>query len=203
MSPAPAEKSTLGQPEPPRKTRGKTVAAANQVVAKTRLSRAFAGSGKAVAVIAYKPSKGVDEFVGRIAQATPLELVALEREGVHGRFVKDLPPRLGIPALRLFKILGLRKAAVEKKARAGEAIAGTGGQTALVLAKLIAKAQAIVANSTARDAKEFDATKWLGRWLETSQPALGGREPSELIGTPTGADVVSRLLGAIESGAYQ
>jgi uncharacterized protein (DUF2384 family) len=100
-------------------------------------------------------------------------------------------------------MLGLRKAAVEKKALSGEAIAGSGGQAALVLAKLIAKAQAIVANSTARDAKEFDATKRLGRLLETSQPALGGCEPSKLIGTPTGAEVVSRLLGAIESGAYQ
>ena len=28
-------------------------------------------------------------------------------------------------------------------------------------------------------------------------------KPAELIDTPTGVDVVARLLGAIESGAYQ
>jgi putative toxin-antitoxin system antitoxin component (TIGR02293 family) len=155
------------------------------------------------AVISYKPSGGVDDFARRIARATPLELIALERAGVHGRFVKDLPVRLGIPPLRLFKMLGLKQAVVEKRAAAGEAIAGTAGQAALAVARLIAKAEEIVANSTARDAKDFDATKWLGRWLETPQPGLGGCRPSELIDTPTGAEVVFRLLGAMESGAYQ
>ncbi|MDH5540593.1 MAG: MbcA/ParS/Xre antitoxin family protein, partial [Rhizobacter sp.] len=35
------------------------------------------------------------------------------------------------------------------------------------------------------------------------QPSLGGRRPAELIDTPTGIEVVSRLLGSIESGSYQ
>jgi uncharacterized protein (DUF2384 family) len=52
-------------------------------------------------------------------------------------------------------------------------------------------------------AKGFDAAKWLGRWLEQPQPALGGRKAADLIDTPTGVEVVARLLGSIESGAYQ
>lgn len=32
---------------------------------------------------------------------------------------------------------------------------------------------------------------------------LGGRKPADLIDTPTGVEVVARLLGSIESGAYQ
>ena len=39
--------------------------------------------------------------------------------------------------------------------------------------------------------------------IERPQPALGGRKPADLIDTPTGVEVVARLLGSIESGAYQ
>lgn len=71
------------------------------------------------------------------------------------------------------------------------------------MAKLLAKAQEIVANSTATEAKNFDAAEWLGKWLQMPQPALGGRKPSELVNTPAGLEAVLRLMGAIESGAYQ
>jgi uncharacterized protein (DUF2384 family) len=86
---------------------------------------------------------------------------------------------------------------------AGEVISGSGGQAAIGIAKLIAKAEEMVADSTASEASGFDATKWLGRWLEIAQPALGGHKPSALLDTPTGLQVVLKLLGAIESGAYQ
>jgi len=57
--------------------------------------------------------------------------------------------------------------------------------------------------TTASEAKMFDATKWLGQWIERPQPALGGRKPADLLDTPTGVELVARLLGSIESGAYQ
>ena len=86
---------------------------------------------------------------------------------------------------------------------AGELLSGNGGRAALGMARLLGMANEIVENSTAPEAKDFDTARWLGQWLEKPQPALGGRKPSELIDTPTGLDVVARLLGAIESGAYQ
>lgn len=86
---------------------------------------------------------------------------------------------------------------------AKEPIAGAGGQAALGLARLLAIARSIVENSTAAQAKDFDVGKWLGQWIERPQPALGGRKPADLIGTPTGLDMVAKVLGAIESGAYQ
>jgi uncharacterized protein (DUF2384 family) len=52
-------------------------------------------------------------------------------------------------------------------------------------------------------AKDFDAVRWLGQWIERAQPALDGRRPADLLDTPTGVDLVARLLGAIQSGAYQ
>jgi hypothetical protein len=99
--------------------------------------------------------------------------------------------RLGDPAVWRAAVAALDGPASGAAARDG------------VMDELIAKAAAIVANSTAPEAKGFDAEKWLARWIETPQPALGGRKPSELLDTPQCAEAVLRLLGAIESGAYQ
>lgn len=154
-------------------------------------------------VVRYSQRKGVDQFVRELSMATTIQLVDTERHGVEGVFLKDLSKRLDLTAGRLFDMLGVPKATAEKKVANGEVISGTGGQAAIGMAKLIGRAQELVANSTAPEAKDFDAARWLGRWLEVSQPALGGRRPADLMDTPTGSDVVLRLLGALESGAYQ
>lgn len=145
----------------------------------------------------------VQRFVQRLSRSTPIEIVEIEREGVRGSFIKDLSRRLEIPASRMFGILGVPKATAEKKAATGEKVSGSGGQAAIGVAKLLAIAEEIVANSTAPEATDFDAARWLGQWIERPQPALGGRKPADLIDTPTGLNVVARLLGSIESGAYQ
>jgi putative toxin-antitoxin system antitoxin component (TIGR02293 family) len=154
-------------------------------------------------LLVYNQNRGVNDFVHMISEATPMELVDVERRGVQGVFLKDLARSLDMTALRVFNMLGVPKATAEKKVQAGELVSGSGGQAAIGLARLIGKAQDMVANSTAPEARNFDAAKWLGRWLETPQPALGGRKPAELLDTPTGLDVVLRLLGALESGSYQ
>jgi putative toxin-antitoxin system antitoxin component (TIGR02293 family) len=176
---------------------------ARQAIKKAPLKRAV-GAASRFKVLPHKAAyKDLDEFIVIVSHATPYQLVELERHGVDGRFLKDLSRRMEIPQLHVFDMIGVPKATAEKKVAAGEVISGSGGQAAIGMAKLIAKAQDIVANSTAKEAKEFDAAKWLGKWLEIPQPALGGRKPSELVDTPTGLDVVLKLLGAIESGAYQ
>jgi putative toxin-antitoxin system antitoxin component (TIGR02293 family) len=108
-----------------------------------------------------------------------------------------------IPSSRIFMILGVPKATAEKKAAAGEKVEGRGGQAAIGMVRLLGIAQEIVANSTAAEAKTFDAARWLGQWIERPQPALGGRKPADLLDTPTGLELVARLLGSLESGAYQ
>ena len=153
--------------------------------------------------IAYLHAQGVGAFVERVANATPMELVEVERRGVQGAFLKDLSKHMGLPAIRIYDIVGIPKATAEKKVAANEPIAGASGQAALGLAQLLAMAKSIVDNSASPEAKGFDAAKWLGRWIERPQPALGGRKPADLIATPTGLDMVARVMGAIESGAYQ
>ena len=152
---------------------------------------------------AYRARLGVDDFVRQLSAATPLQLVATERHGVPGAFLKDLSRRMALPSGRMFSMLGVPKATAEKKAASGEVLSGSGGQAAIGMARLLGVAQGIVANSTAPQAQGFDAAKWLGLWLERPQPALDGHKPADLIDTPTGLDIVGRLLGSLESGAYQ
>lgn len=153
--------------------------------------------------IVYQRSKGVDAYVRAVSSATPMEIVAIERQGVQGIFIKDLSKRMDLATSRVFSILGVPKATAEKKAAAGGLVTGSGGQAAIGMIKLLGIAQGIVENSTAPEAKGFDAAKWLGQWIEQPQPSLGGRKPADLIDTPTGVDLIARLLGSIESGAYQ
>ena len=153
--------------------------------------------------IVYQPKKGVDEYVRQVASATPMQIVEIERFGVIGSLIKDLSKRMEIPSSRIFTILGIPKATAEMKAAGGKMVAGGGGQAAIGMVKLLGIAQEIVANSTAAEAKGFDAAKWFGQWIERPQPSLGGRKPADLLDTPTGVEVVARLLGSIESGAYQ
>lgn len=153
--------------------------------------------------ISYLRKQGVDAYVHAVAHATPMEIVEIERQGVLGLFIKDLSKRMELPATRFFNILGVPKATAEKKAAAGEFVSGSSGQAAVGMIKLLGIAQDIVNNSLAPEAKNFDAAKWLGQWIERPQPALGGRKPADLVDTPTGVDLVARLLGSIESGAYQ
>lgn len=194
----------------PRKTARRSVASAKTVSGGTKARRAASLTartrrGLPPASLARQASStsDVEKFVRRLARFTPIEMVALEREGVRGSLVKDLSRRLAIPTSRMFGILGVPKATAEKKAAAGENLTGSGGQAAIGIARLLAMAEAIKAHSTAAEAKGLDAAKWLGQWIERPQPALGGRKPADLVDTPTGIEVVARLLGAIESGAYQ
>ncbi len=197
-------KSKVAVPAKAARSRGESGAAKTAL----RTPRTVSGTpgsrlaGQALRVV-YIQSHGVDEFVSDICAADPMRLIETERAGVAGAFVKDLSRRMEIPAQRMFDILGVPKATAEKKVAAGELLSGSGGRAALGVARLLGMASGIVSNSTAPEARDFDAAKWLGRWLETPQPALGGRKPAELIDTPTGFQVVARLLGAIESGAYQ
>lgn len=153
--------------------------------------------------IEYAPAKGVIVFAERVARATPMQAVEIERKGVSGRYLKDLAKHLGLPTTRVFSIIDVPRATAEKKAANDEPVTGHSGQAALALTKLVALANEIIAESTDPGANDFDAAKWLGTWIERPQPALGGRKPADLLDTPTGADVVTRLLGSVASGAYQ
>jgi putative toxin-antitoxin system antitoxin component (TIGR02293 family) len=165
--------------------------------------RSAAPGGSGNVAIQYVRARGADDFIQQVHHATPMQMIEVERNGVDARFLKDLSKRIDLPAARVFAMFGVPKATAEKKIVQGAIITGSGGRAAIAVAKLLGIATAIVENSTSPEANGFDSAEWFGQWLERPQPAFGGRKPVDLIDTPTGVKMVAKLLGAIESGAYQ
>jgi len=145
-------------------------------------------------------SSALDEFVRSVHIAPPMQLLDTERQGVDAALLGDMAQRMNISYSQLAETVGIPKATAARKLSKNEKI---NGAAAIALARLLAIADDMVADSTVPDARNFDTAKWLGQWIGRSQPALGGRKPAELLDTPTGVAMVTKLLGAIRSGAYQ
>lgn len=151
----------------------------------------------------YLPQTGMDAYLKQVHDATPMQLIEVERQGVDVAFITDLSKRMEIPEQRLFSYLRIPKATAQRKKANNAIVGGQAGQTALGMARLAAMAQDMVKESTHPGAQGFDAVRWLGLWIERPQAALDGQRPADLLDTPTGVDLVARLLGAMQSGAYQ
>jgi putative toxin-antitoxin system antitoxin component (TIGR02293 family) len=154
-------------------------------------------------ILAYTRRMGVDAYLKQVHNATPMQIIEIERAGVAGAFITDLSSRMDLPSSRVFTMLRIPKATAARKMTEGAIIDGRAGQAAIGMVKLLGMAQDIVSDSTAKQAKDFDSVKWLGLWIEQPQPSLGGRKPADLLDTPTGVEMVARVLGSIQSGAYQ
>ena len=137
-----------------------------------------------------------------IQRATTARLIEWERGGIGAGVVGEFAAVMDVPVDQLCSLLGVAPSTIARKRRLGGTLAPAVSQSVLRLARLLDVARQLVENSTAVDARNFDPYKWLGRWLWTAQPALGGLRPATLISTPTGAVAVERLLGALESGVY-
>lgn len=153
-------------------------------------------------VVIYNSNVGIDAYIRVMHDATPLEMVEMERLGVPGAFITDLSKRMDIPSKRIYEVLRIPPATAARKSNQGANVDGRAGLAAIGMIKLISLAQEIVDDSTADEAKEFDVVRWLGQWIEQPQPALGGSKPSEYLDTPTGVELVCKVLGAMRSGAY-
>ena len=140
----------------------------------------------------------LDELLLAVRSAPFARVIELERTGVPAAVVKDLAARMRIPAVRFYQHIGVPRATAEKKASKSEPLAGAPGHAALGLMRLLDQVQAMLPEDT-----DFDVAGWLGQWIERPQPALGGQPAAAYLDTPTGLERVSRLLGAMESGAFQ
>ncbi|MDP2064608.1 MAG: DUF2384 domain-containing protein [Burkholderiaceae bacterium] len=174
--------------------RGRNMQADPKEVARLALQRVDQGG-----VLTYAP-EGLDVFVRGVNIAPPMQLLETERAGVDAAFLGDMARRMDVSYSHLAETVGIPKATAARKLANNEKI---NGAAAIALARLLAIASEMVEDSTAPEAKKFNTAKWLGQWIERPQPALGGRKPSELLDTPTGVSMVTKLLGAIRSGAYQ
>jgi uncharacterized protein (DUF2384 family) len=146
----------------------------------------------------------VHEFRAKLRRAPLAARVKLERFGVPAGIVKGLIKEIGVGTVEFQRFVGIPKATFTKKMKGKSLFAGTSGQSVVGLMDLInAVEDMLAAEKDNPEAKDFDVAKWVGEWIERPQPALGGLAPAELMDTPSGRESVMKVLGAIQSGAFQ
>lgn len=70
----------------------------------------------------------------------------------------------------------------------------------IILAMLSRQVQQIVQDSV--NPQVFDSGKWLVDWIQKPHSALAGKRPLDCLSTASGVAAVSKILGAMQSGAY-
>jgi putative toxin-antitoxin system antitoxin component (TIGR02293 family) len=137
---------------------------------------------------------------GNMYKSSPAGRVRLIRQGVRAIEVKDMVGLMATPQERIFKILKLSTATVNRKASRDEALSPDDSERVVGMANLIGQVQIMVEQSGRPDG--FDAAKWVARWLEEPVPALDGECPASYMDTMEGQRLVSNLLATMQSGAY-
>jgi uncharacterized protein (DUF2384 family) len=150
------------------------------------------------------PTQTYEAFRSDVKAAPLHRRVRMERDGVSHAIVERLTDELNLSTSDVLRILNIPKATYTKKLREKEFFNGISGQSVVGLLDLINKVEDMLqVELSAAEIKKFDIEGWVGRWIKRAQPALGGLAPAELMDTPSGRESVMRLLGALQSGAYQ
>lgn len=142
---------------------------------------------------------GVTDF-SRVYRLEPIERIELIKNGVPASEVEKIARTIGRPKERLFKVLGLPRATVDRRARSQQQLSIDQGERLLGLSRLVGQVQVMVEQSG--NPEGFDAARWVADWLDRPLPALGGQCPAEYMDTAEGQAIVSGLIARVQSGAY-
>ncbi len=145
---------------------------------------------------------------GSVGVASPAALfrasssgrVQFIRAGVPAAHLDQIASKMAISKELLYKNLRLPRSTIDRKLRANDKLSPEHSERVIGLERLIGQVEAMVMESG--DGSVFNAHQWLGDWLESPLPALGGVKPGEYMDTMQGQEMVSTLLAQMQSGAY-
>jgi putative toxin-antitoxin system antitoxin component (TIGR02293 family) len=135
-----------------------------------------------------------------VYRLAPTERIQIIKEGVPAGEVVKLAKTIGRSKERLFQVLGLPRATVDRKTRANQRLSVEQGERVVGFSRLVGQVQVMVEQSG--DPRGFDPAKWVADWLDRPLPALGGRCPADYMDTSEGQELISSLLVKMQSGAY-
>lgn len=121
-----------------------------------------------------------------------------ERDGTPAKVAESLRTSMRMQKSEFSRMLGIKLAAYKKAAANDAALTGSYGYAVTDLERILDKARDLLT----KERKDFDIATWFAEWIHQAQPSLGGMKPEQLLDTPTGRHMVSRILGAMGSGAY-
>ena len=129
-----------------------------------------------------------------------IERLQIIRDGVRAVDAKIWLEMPDIGSLALLKALDLPVATFNRKVKSKETLSKPESERVLGFARLVGQLESIVEDSS--DSTDFDAKKWMSKWLTEPLPALGNVAPIEFMDTMEGQQLVSQKLAQIASGAY-
>lgn len=136
-------------------------------------------------------------------RTTPVDRIDLIRSGVNAADFKNFVSRLDIQQEKVFTMLDIATATVNRKASRNESLSREDSEKVVGMAKLIGQVEAMLEESGDPDLMhDFDAARWLTHWMEEPIPALGGATPADYMDTIEGQEMISRLLATMQTGAY-
>lgn len=141
---------------------------------------------------------GIDE--DNVYKMTPYERIELFRRGVPVQRFNALCARLHLSREALMAALGLSRATISRKAKAGQSLSPDESERVIGVEYLFRQAESMADSSPGGE--PFDAGAWLGMWLTSPLPALANVRPIDYFDTIEGLKFVSTYLSMIESGAY-
>jgi len=131
-----------------------------------------------------------------------MDRIAVVRDGIPASAVATLAEALSLSKEQVAAAIAIPIATLNRKLRDGTALSTTESERVAGLLPLVAMVERW-ADTVGEDAPAaFSATVWLGGWLTTPNPALGGERPLRLLDTAEGRMLVGQVLGSLESGAY-
>ncbi|QAU24822.1 DUF2384 domain-containing protein [Dyella sp. M7H15-1] len=156
-------------------------------------------------VMVFNP-KGWDRVAERkeryveLFQSPPLLRAELVKAGMPAKVVKTLAQDMKLEQVELLGFMGVTKATFNRRLQDQKPLDLPASERVLGVMRLVGQVEKMVQESG--DPEGFDASAWIGHWLEQPLPALGGEPPSKYMDTSGGQELVSQLLAQAQSGAY-
>ena len=138
-------------------------------------------------------------FAG-LYRMSPVRRVEMVREGAPAELLNTVAERTGMAREELYRALGLAPSTIKRKLSRHQHLSSDESERVMGIVRLIGQVAVMLEESS--NEKGFDAAAWLGRWLARPNPALGGERPLDYLDTADGRQMVSDLLGRMQSGAY-
>jgi putative toxin-antitoxin system antitoxin component (TIGR02293 family) len=148
----------------------------------------------------WGPLLGGKRSLGALHNLAPIARIAMVREGVPAAVVRVVAEDMSIARDKLYAMLGLPRATIERKLRHGQRLGPDESERVIGIARLIGQVREIVTGSG--EPADFDAARWVAGWLSRPLPALGGRQPSAFMDTAEGREIVASLIAQTQSAAY-
>lgn len=132
-----------------------------------------------------------------------MERVAIVKHGLPAQSISEVASALHMSEDRAVTVLGFPASTIARKKKNDETLTQDQGEKVLEMVRLIGLTQSIISDFGDPElAKDFDAAKWLGEWLERPQPSLGMKKPADFLDTATGIQLVEDLLKRIAVGTF-